>query len=234
MSTNSMDSEALKRLLLELLRSDPVFRRAAAAELGLLELLERMDRLEERMLKLEERVARLEEQMVRLQEQVKNLQEQVVKLWEAVKTLQEQVAKLWEAVKTLEERMDRFEDKLNALGARWGIYAEEAFREGLKRFLQEYLGVARVGKWEYFDREGRVFGYPALVEIDVVVKEDTHYLVEVKSSVSAGDVRVFVEKCRLYREVVKPKKLKMLMVTCYADERAREAARALGVEIVTR
>ncbi len=202
-------------------------------------LQEQMVRLQERVVRLEERVARLEEQVVKLweavktlQEQVKNLQEQVVKLWEAVKTLEERIVKLEERVVKLEERMDRFEDKLNALGARWGLVAEESVRASLYRVLREYLGVARVEKWEEYDREGRVFGRPALIEIDVVVRDDTHYLIEVKSSVDHYDVYLFNRKCEFYAERVKPPRLKKLVVTFYADERARKAARELGVEIV--
>ena len=228
----SIDKEALKRVVVELLRSDWEFRRAVAAELGLLEILERMDRLEERMVKLEERMVALEERMMKLEEEIRKLWEKVEEHTKAIRELQEQVVKLWEAVHSLRERMDRFEDKLNALGARWGLMAEEAVRASLYRVLREYLGVARVEKWEEYDGEGRVFGRPALIEIDVVVRDDTHYLIEVKSSVDMYDVYVFNRKCDLYIEKVKPPKVKKLIVTFYPDEKAKKAAKELGIEIV--
>ncbi|AEM39055.1 protein of unknown function DUF1626 [Pyrolobus fumarii 1A] len=269
MASGTTGQGDLKRAILELLRSDWEFRRAVAAELGLLEILERLAKIEERMARIEERLLKVEErieehtrairalqeqvrslqeQVKVLQEQVKALQEQMVKLQEqvlehskAIRALQEQVAKLEErieehsrVIRGLQEELRRFGDRLAALGSRWGLYAEEAVRESLRRFLHEYFGVAQVGKWEYFDREGVVFGYPTLIEVDVVVKDDTHYLVEVKSSVSVADVKVFNEKCKLYQKVVKPPKTKKIIVTCYADDRAREAAKALDVEIITR
>ncbi len=222
----------LKQKLLELLRSDLEFRRAVAAELGLLEILERLDRHEERMARLEERMVKLEERIEEhtraireLQEQVRNLQQQMVRLQEQVKGLQEQMVEM-------QKELKRFGDKLGALGARWGIFAEEAVRESLLRILQEYLGVARVEKWREYDEAGEVFGRPKFIEIDVVVKDDTHYLVEVKSSVSMGDVYVFNRKCEFYTRRVKPKKIRKLMVTFYADDKAVSMAEDLGVEIV--
>ncbi len=257
----------MKRLLLELLRSDPEFRRAVAAEVGLLEILERLDRLEERMVKLEERMLRVEErieehtrairslqeqvaehtrviqalqeQMVKLQEQVARnterltkLEEQVVRLWEAVKALQEQVAEHTKAIRALQEEVKRLDNRLAALGARWGLYAEDAVREALYKVLEEYLGVGRVEKWVERDNDGFVFGVPAVVEIDVVVRDDTHYLIEVKSSLDRYDVYVFNRKCEFYARRVKPPRVKKLMVTFFADPGVEQEARALGVEVV--
>jgi hypothetical protein len=234
MVSGTVDRGALKREFLELLRSDWEFRRAVAAELGLLEILGRMDKLEERMARIEEQMVKLWEKVEEHTKAIKALQEQVARLQEQVARLQEQVAEHTRAIRALQEELRRFGDRLAALGARWGLYAEETFRDSLRKFIQEYFGVARVDKWEFFDREGIVFGYPALVEIDVVVKDDTHYLIEIKSSTSAADVRVFNEKCKLYQKVVKPPKARKVIVTCYADDKAREAARALDVEIIAR
>ncbi len=230
----------LKAKLLELLESDLEFRYAVAAKIGLLEILERLDRLEKSMEEhsrairgLQEQVRNLQQQMVKLQEQMVKLQEQVLEHSKAIRELQRQVAEHTKAIKELQKQVRRFDERLGALGVRWGLYSEEAVRNALRRILQEYLGVARVEKWEMFDREGRVLGYPALVEIDVVVKDDVHYLVEVKSSVDVYDVRVFNDKCRFYEKVTGAKKTRKLMITYYVDPKAREAAKALGIEIVT-
>lgn len=52
------------------------------------------------------------------------------------------------------------ERHLSALGARWGLMAEDAFREGLRGLLAEELGL-KVEKWRTYDESGRVFGYPS-------------------------------------------------------------------------
>lgn len=51
---------------------------------------------------------------------------------------------------------------LDALGARWGLMAESAFREGLKGVLEKEYGLA-VEKWTAFDDEGVVYGLPGVV-----------------------------------------------------------------------
>ncbi|AEM39027.1 protein of unknown function DUF1626 [Pyrolobus fumarii 1A] len=225
MASGTTSREDLKRAILELLRSDWEFRRAVAAELGLLEILERLVKIEERLLKVEERIEEHTRAIRALQEQVKALQEQMVKL-------QEQVAEHSRVIRNLQEELRRFGDRLAALGSRWGLYAEDAVRESLYRILQEYLGVARVEKWREYDEAGEVLGRPRIIEIDVVVKNDTHYLIEVKSSIDVYDVYVFNRKCELYTKRVKPPKVKKLMVTFYADDKAVNAAEELGIEIV--
>ncbi len=62
MTAAPADAE-LEVKLLELLRTDLEFRTVVTAELGLLEILERLDRHEERMARLEERMLKLKERM---------------------------------------------------------------------------------------------------------------------------------------------------------------------------
>ncbi len=47
--------------------------------------------------------------------------------------------------------------------------SESAFRETLRGLLAREL-TAKVEKWTYRDDEGYVFGYPAVVDIDIVIK----------------------------------------------------------------
>ncbi len=146
--------------------------------------------------------------------------------------LGEAVARLVEVVGEVRVRQQRLENLVMALSARWGLVAEGTVREALYRVLQEYLGVARVEKWSVFDREGFVFGQPEYVEIDVAVKDDTHHLIEVKSSVDFYNVYVFNRKCELYMKTVKPVRVKRLLVTFFIDDRALEAARKAGIEVI--
>jgi len=76
--------------------------------------------------------------------------------------LREDMNKLREDMNRLREDMIRgfelVESHISALGARWGIMAESAFRESLKGLLEKELGY-RVEKWTVFDEAGRVYGY---------------------------------------------------------------------------
>ena len=122
---------------------------------------------------------------------------------------------------------------IDALGARWGMLSEQAFREGLKGLIEKEFGL-RVEKWVRRDDEGYVFGYPSDVDVDVAVHNGRVILVEVKSHVGRGDVYVFKRKAEFYEMAEGRKPARLIIVTHYADEDALEAARSLQVEVYTK
>jgi len=187
---------------------EEILRRLDNVESAIKALQEQVAKHSEEIKKLQEQVLRHSEEIRSLQEQVKSLQEQVKSLQEQVKVLQEQVKSLQEQVKILQEQVLRHSEeirklqeqvfrhtqileehtkaireltiKIDALGARWGILSEEAFRRGLEGVLKSLLGDVKVEKWKYYDEKGEVFGYPSMIDVDVVIKEDQHILVEIK------------------------------------------------------
>ena len=66
----------------------------------------------------------------------------------------------------------------------------------------------------------------------MVVRDEMHVLVEVKSSVSAADAVELRRVGELYERVtgVKPK---LALVSPYVEKRAREIAKKLGMEVYT-
>ena len=122
---------------------------------------------------------------------------------------------------------------IDALGARWGMLSEQAFREGLKGLIEKEFGL-RVEKWVRRDDEGYVFGYPSDVDVDVAVRNGRVILVEVKSHARKGDVYVFKRKAEFYEMTEGRKPARLIIVTPYADEDALEAARNLQVEVYTK
>ena len=137
----------------------------------------------------------------------------------------------------LEERFTRAEEEFREDGRLilaavhcFGVITEEAFREALKYIVEEILGVAKVERWTYRDEDGFVYGYPLMVYGDVVVRDEVHILVEVKSRVSEGDVAELNRKARLYEKVtgIEPK---FLIIGGLMDSNAWEAARRLNVEL---
>ena len=81
-----------------------------------------------------------------------------------------------------------------------GLMSEEAFREGLKGVVEKNFG-GKVEKWIYEDKDGFVFGHPSVVDIDVVVRDGEHVLIEVKSNVDKSDVSILLRKGQLYEKV---------------------------------
>jgi hypothetical protein len=57
------------------------------------------------------------------------------------------------------ERDRRFERSIGALGSRWGLQSEQAFRDALAGILEESFGVQVINVNEY-DDQGEVFGKP--------------------------------------------------------------------------
>ena len=137
-----------------------------------------------------------------------------------------------ELLKRHGDELARLRRHLDALGARWGLMSEEAFREGLRAVLGE-TGI-RVERWEYFDGEGYVHGYPSVVEVDVAVVDGQPVLVEVKSHVRRSDVYELKRKAELYERVTGRKPTRLMVVSPYIEDGALEACKRLGVEPYTK
>ena len=193
---------------------------------------ERLAKLEERLAGVEERLERLEKTVEELAKIVKAHEERLAGVEERLERLERAVEELVRAVRSHDERLAAFDRKLTALGARWGVESEDAFRNAMKGVVEDILGVAAVSRWAYFDREGVVYGYPSQIEVDVVIKNGVHILVEVKASVSSGDVLELSKIGKLY-ELVTGVKPRLLLVTPFIDEKGLKRARELGIEVYT-
>ena len=248
-----MEVSELKARILELLKTDEEFRYAVAGLLGLEEVLREVRALQEQVADnsrairaLQEQVRGLQEQVRGLQEQVLRLQEQVVENTKAIRELREDMNKLREdmnrAFKRYDEELARLRKDMNegfqlirrhidALGARWGILAEEAFRAGVAGIVERYFG-GRVERWAHYDEEGFVFGRPTVVEVDMIVRDREHVLVEIKSTVSRADVFELWRIGQLYERVrgVKPR---LAIVSPFVRDEAKKVAKELGIEVIT-
>ncbi|HDN75878.1 MAG TPA: DUF3782 domain-containing protein [Acidilobales archaeon] len=237
--------------LMGLLGFKEILDRITKLEEGFSKLLERQQRLEERQQKLEERFARLEERQQRLEERQQKLEERFAELEERFAKLEERFAKLEERVVRLEERQQKLEERFLRLeervtrleeemretrrvvitiAHRFGVITEVGFREAMKYVISDIFGVAKVEKWVYRDDEGLVYGYPSVVEVDVLVRDKEHVLIEVKSRVSKGDVSEIHRIGQLYEKVVKVKP-KLVIIGGFIDKDAEFLASRLGVEI---
>ena len=250
MNTNMLTKEE-KEKILKAIEEDREFRYALMGLFGYKEVLdrivsleERFTKLEERFVKLEERFAELAERITKLEERIAGLEERIVKLEEVFAKLEERfielaerVAKLEERVFKLEERTLRVEEELRetrrvvlVIAHRFGVLSEEAFRSAMKYVIEEIFGIAKVTKWVFNDKEGFVYGHSSLVEIDVLIRDKEHILIDVKSRVSKGDVAELNRIGKLYERVegVKPR---LVIIGGFIDEDIYDLAKSLGVEV---
>jgi len=235
-----------------------VFKRFERYDQLFAEVFKRLDRHEEELVRLREdmnkrfehydqlfaevfkRLDRHEEELVRLREDMNKRFEHYDQLFaEVFKRLdrhEERIGRVEEELARLRADMnrgfDRLQRRLDALGARWGVMSEEAFREGLRGVVEEELGL-KVERWTAYDEEGKVFGFPSEVEVDVAVRDGKVILIEITSHARLLDVYVFKRKADLYAEKEGRRPDRLILITPYAEEDAKRVAERLGVEIYT-
>jgi len=124
----------------------------------------------------------------------------------------------------------KHDSTIGALGARWGLYAEQSFRSALKAILEESFAV-EVQTVTEFDEAGYVFGHPDQVELDIIIKDGLLIICEIKSSMSRSDVYAFGRKVEFYEQGHQQKATRRLIISPMVDEYAQRVAKKLGVEV---
>ncbi|MEM3406933.1 MAG: DUF3782 domain-containing protein [Nitrososphaerota archaeon] len=206
----------LKEKMIKLLKEDIEFRYTVAGLIGLDEILKRLDKHEERFIEILKRLDKHDERFIQIFERLDRHEEELVRL-------REDMNKGFELV----------ERHISALGARWGIMAEDAFREGIKGLIEKEFNF-KIEKWKEYDNEGFVYGYPSLVEIDIAIKDEKIILIEIKSHIRSSDVSIFNRKSIFYERKTNKKPYRLLMITPYADEDAINASKNFQIEIYTK
>jgi len=210
-------------------------------------ILERIDAQGER---IEEQGKRIEEQGKRIEALREDFNRQFAEHSRRMDTMEEQIKALREdfnrgfallsgRIDSLSERVDtlsrdvgKVDSHLGALGARWGLMAESAFRNGLADILAREAGL-KVVRYHKMDTKGFVFGRPDQVEIDVVVQNGEHTLIEIKSSTSRQEVHNFARKVAFYEKEEGVKARRMIIISPMFGPRAIELAGDLGIETFT-
>ncbi|MEM2331234.1 MAG: DUF3782 domain-containing protein, partial [Candidatus Jordarchaeales archaeon] len=183
-------------------------------------LIERVDALEEALALMAKRMDSFEEEMRKFREEATRRMD----------SFEEALALMAKRMDSFEEEMRKVGEILGGLGARWGFASEEAFREGLRGLMEGY-GL-KVSKWEYYDSECVVFKRPSMIEVDVLVRDKEHVLVEIKSSISKEDVDKLLDKARLY-EMVEKVKPSLAIVSPFVHPKAEEYAKMNNVKVYT-
>ncbi len=119
---------------------------------------------------------------------------------------------------------------IGALGARWGLYTEQSFRNALKAILEESFDV-EVRNVTEFDEAGYVFGHPDQVELDIIIKDGVLIICEIKSSMSRSDMYTFDRKVEFYEQGHQQKATRKLVISPMVDEYAQRVAEKLGIEV---
>src|SRR3972149_3926661 len=159
----------------------------------------------------------------------------VKELAHAQKRTEVRVGELAHAQKRTEDELVLFHrdfvSKTGGLGARWGMMAESTFRNAIEGILSETgfkteRVIAR-------DEGGVGFGYPEEIELDVIIQNSKLFIIEIKSSISKGDVSTFDKKVKFYEKQGKQSVHKKVIISPYLEPAAIEFAKRLGIEVFT-
>ncbi|MGC9009451.1 MAG: PD-(D/E)XK nuclease family protein [Sulfolobales archaeon] len=232
-----MSLNEFKQKILTLLREDEEFRYAVAGLIGLTEILRELRELRKAAHEQGEILRTLQEAVVRHEKAIQSLQETIIRhekailsLQEAVKSLAEAVARQGRAIESLQESVRDLSRTVAAIGRRYGVVTEEAFREAIKYLIEDLLKTYKVTRWTYLDSEGVVHGAPSIIEIDVLIRDYEHILVEYKAYADRGDVAELHRIGILYEKILKIKP-RLLIVAASISRRAYELAKNLGIEV---
>ncbi|MEM4317859.1 MAG: DUF3782 domain-containing protein [Candidatus Nitrosocaldaceae archaeon] len=148
----------------------------------------------------------------------------------------EEFARVWQSIenlrKDMQEGFKRMDLKVSALGARWGIMNEQSVREALKGIVGEELGYT-ISEWNAYDDEGYVYGYPSSIQLDIVVSNGKIIVIEIASHIKRSDSFMLKKKVELYKKKEGKEISKMMFVTPFIDDDARDACNRLGIEVYT-
>ncbi len=154
--------------------------------------------------------------------------EEVDKRFEAIdKKFEELRIDLDKRFETLDKSLTR---KMDMLGSRWGVMAEDSFREGYDQVLKE-TGYSVV-KWKKVDSGGMVFRRPREVEIDILITDGRAIAIEVKSSVTKGEVEAFDRTIEFYEKTEGKKIDARFIVGVYPYPGVVEYAKQYGIKVV--
>jgi len=231
----SIETEELKKKILELVREDEDF----AMELNRAILRLYSDKLLTKTY-LDEALAKqskeFDEKLIKLREELsKDFDEKLAK---QSKEFDEKLAK---QSKEFDEKFNKWADniiermtnKINAIGGRWGIDAENAVRKFAEKIVSDWGG--NVKKWN--KKVEIKLGDKVIhkeYEIDIVVKDGKEILIEVKASFNKDSMERFVEACELYESSEgKGKKTERVAISFFIYEEAKEIANKNKVTIIT-
>jgi len=242
MTTESL-KEAIKRELPEFLRSDPDFR-AYILELTRQEYAGRLE-TEDRFYQL---LAELRRDREENQAELRNDREEQARKWDEnqaeLRNDREEQARKWEGqnrkweenqaeLKRLHEEImaqaQKFDRSIGALGSRWGLQSEKAFRDALAGILEKNFGVEVLNINEY-DEQGVVFGRPDQVELDIIIKNGLLLICELKSSIDKAGMYIFERKARFYEQRHQRTADRLIVISPMIDARALKVADQLGIE----
>src|ERR671914_776361 len=187
---------------------------------------ETQDRFYELLNELRKDRAEYRREFDQVHQKFDQVHEEFGRVHEELGRVHEEFGRVHEEIMGLAKKYDR---GIGALGARWGLQSEAAFRNALAGILEESFKVQVLHINEY-DDQGVVFGQPDQVELDIIIQNDVLILCEIKSSIDKAGVYTFERKVRFYEQKHGRKATRRLVISPMIDAKAQKVAEKLGIE----
>ncbi|TDA41931.1 MAG: hypothetical protein DSO07_01955 [Thermoproteota archaeon] len=207
----------LKEEFLKLLDEDREFRLMVAEKLGYDGILKRLERHDRKF--------------NRIVNEIKKLREDFNKMREDFNKMREDFNKMREDFNKLSMRVDV---TIGSMGRRWGEDLERMVLEIFKETLEKRgIEPGKVEKLRFTDKDGSITGIKGkIIDVDISVKDEKLYLIEVKSRAELDHVDVLYEKARAVEKYLNRNVDKMFLVAVNVDREAYERAGELGIEVI--
>ncbi|HDJ25899.1 MAG TPA: hypothetical protein ENF34_01085 [Candidatus Bathyarchaeota archaeon] len=222
----------LKHRLLRLLEEDEEFRYAVAGYLGILEVLKRLDRIEEEQVRMREEFSKrfeaherelraLREDFNRMQGTIERMQETIERMQGTIEKTQETISGILEEIRSIDKRLTRVERTLEKLT----LDIEEEARSVVRHRLKQMGLELELRRLHLPGLEVNLYGASA----DVCVLGEC----SVRAGLSAlEELKHKLERLKALRPDLLRDKIILLIYTSYATPELKERAEEEGIWVL--
>jgi hypothetical protein len=232
------DFNELKSLVKDILISQSIAqqesdKRMLKVEQTLVELTEAHKQSEQRLTRVEQTLVELTDAQKQSEQRLTRVELGLVELTDAQKRTEIKVEQLAQALKRTDDKVEQLRGDMEAgfkairnqiveLGSRWGIRTEAMFRAAIRGLLsrQENIQVTK--------------GYYGNREVDVIIRNGEHILLEISSRIKWYDIANLIESAKDYenKHHVEPK---LMIASSYIAKALQERISKLPkpIEIFT-
>ncbi|HIE23674.1 MAG TPA: DUF3782 domain-containing protein, partial [Candidatus Korarchaeota archaeon] len=124
----------------------------------------------------------------------------------------------------------RLEVTIGSMGRRWGIDLERTVLSIFREILEQRgIEPGKVEKFRFKDVEGKYLRKGTIVDVDVLVRDEKLYVIEVKSRAERDHVEMLPEKASVVEKVLGRAVDEILLVAVNIDDDALERAKELRI-----
>lgn len=120
------------------------------------------------------------------------------------------------------------------MGRRWGSDLEKMVLNIFKETVEaKGIEPGKVEKFRFKDEDGSITGEKGkIVDVDVLIRDEKLYLLEVKSYVEIDHVEHLYEKVDIVERILKREVDKIFIVTVNIEREAYDRAKELNIEVI--